>query len=83
MKVSLPTDPSSSSWLPYSSRCGSSLTGETNMADPNGAQASAPVPAQEDDYAYRSFHEYRWDLDKDFLVSPARLPTNRVEHPPI
>lgn len=39
------------------------------MADPNGVEASASVPAQEDDYAYRSFHEYRWDLDKDFLVS--------------
>lgn len=41
------------------------------MADPNGAEASAPAPApgQEADYAYRSFHEYRWDLDKDFLVS--------------
>lgn len=39
------------------------------MADPNGAEASAPAPAQEVDYAYRSFHEYRWDLDKDFLVS--------------
>lgn len=37
------------------------------MADPNGAEASAPAPAQEADYAYRSFHEYRWDLDKDFL----------------
>lgn len=39
------------------------------MADPNGAEAPAPDPAQEADYAYRSFHEYRWDLDKDFLVS--------------
>lgn len=39
------------------------------MADPSGAEASASVPAQEDNYAYRSFHEYRWDLDKDFLVS--------------
>lgn len=37
------------------------------MADPNGAEAPAPDPAQEADYAYRSFHEYRWDLDKDFL----------------
>lgn len=39
------------------------------MADSNGAEASASVPAQDGHYAYRSFHEYRWDLDKDFLVS--------------
>lgn len=50
------------------------------MADPSGAEASASVLAQEDDYAYRSFHEYRWDLDKDFLVSqltysPPQTPT--------
>ncbi|KAG6360349.1 hypothetical protein INS49_011407 [Diaporthe citri] len=37
------------------------------MADLNGAEASASGPAHNDDYAYRSFHEYRWDLDKDFL----------------
>lgn len=57
------------------------------MADPNDVEASASVPAQEDDYAYRSFHEYRWDLDKDFLVSlliyspQTRLP--RCRAPPI
>lgn len=44
------------------------------MADPNGAEASASVPTQSDDYAYRSFQEYRWDLDKDFLVSQLTYP---------
>lgn len=37
------------------------------MADHNGAVASAPGPAQDDDYVFPSFQEYRWDLDKDFL----------------
>ncbi|KAK2607506.1 hypothetical protein N8I77_006172 [Diaporthe amygdali] len=35
------------------------------MADFSGAEASAS--AAPDDAAYCSFHEYRWDLDKDFL----------------
>ncbi|KAH8770113.1 hypothetical protein F5883DRAFT_643442 [Diaporthe sp. PMI_573] len=39
------------------------------MADHNGAEASASASPQGDDYVFRSFQEYRWDLDKDFLVS--------------
>lgn len=40
------------------------------MADHNGAEASAPASAQDDNnYVFQSFQEYRWDLDKDFLVS--------------
>lgn len=37
------------------------------MADHNGAEASASASPQGDDYVFRSFQEYRWDLDKDFL----------------
>lgn len=74
VKISLPTSPLRTPRAPYSTRCESFLTGKTTMTDLNGAEAPAPVPAQEADYAYRSFHEYRWDLDKDFLVSQLAYP---------
>lgn len=54
------------------------------MTDPHEAEGLAS--AQEDDYAYRGFHEYKWDLDKDFLVGqhthpPPTLQTHRDQHP--
>lgn len=55
------------------------------MADQNGADAPTSASAQGDDYVFRSFQEYRWDLDKDFLVSRPiqRLTSNHraQEHP--
>lgn len=33
------------------------------------SSAEAPESVQDPDAAYQAFHEYRWDLDKDFLVS--------------
>ncbi|KAK7747983.1 hypothetical protein SLS53_001235 [Cytospora paraplurivora] len=35
------------------------------MAEPSSEDVPAPV--QDPDAAYQAFHEYRWDLDKDFL----------------
>ncbi|POS77834.1 hypothetical protein DHEL01_v203775 [Diaporthe helianthi] len=39
------------------------------MADHNGDEASSPASAsaQDNDNVFRSFQEYRWDLDRDFL----------------
>lgn len=39
------------------------------------ASASEPWPAQNGDSMFRAFHDYRWDLDKDFLVSRRNPPS--------
>ena len=38
------------------------------MAEPDYADVSASIQ-DPDAAAYQAFHEYRWDLDQDFLVS--------------
>lgn len=38
------------------------------MAEPN-IISDGPIPRQNDDTAFQACHDYRWDLDKDFLVS--------------
>lgn len=43
------------------------------MAEANLSEAPGLVPPQHEDAALQAFHEYRWDLDKDFLVSLGTL----------